>query len=465
MQLRGTGLSIRARTGRARRIGFTFGKIYLGIKALQLLEPSLEENERRRRWSRFNRNSARSIYDAAVSLRGLILKGCQFLGSRADVLPPEYVEVLSTLQDQVPAKPFAVVRGIVEHELEQPLEAVFAEFDETPIAAASLAQVHEARLHGGERVAVKVQYPEIAALVRSDLRNLRSLFRAVGLVERNLDLLPLVDELGAHVPKELDFVNEAKNAESMAAALAHRGDVLVSRIHWEFTSRRVLVMDFQDGIKINDVEALRAAGVDPTAVMKTLIEAYCEQIFVHGHFHADPHPGNLFVQPGAGPAGAPRIVFLDFGLTKHLPDGFRRGIVEFAVALLQGRAEAMTRALVDLGFETRSGDTASLDAIARVLLETATKLRHQSFVDPREARTAGAEVARLVRENPIVRMPTHLVLLGRVVGLLSGLGRSLEARVDMLKIVLPYALRAAQQADHEAQPAPVPPPHASPSAQ
>jgi predicted unusual protein kinase regulating ubiquinone biosynthesis (AarF/ABC1/UbiB family) len=429
-------LTVGERIYRARRIGTTFGRVYLGIKTNQFIERRLSPPDMKRRWSRFNLESAHSIYDAAVELRGLILKGCQFLGSRADVLPPEYVGVLSKLQDRVPAKPFRVVRRILEAELDRPLDAVFESLEHAPIASASLAQVHEGRLRSGERVAVKVQYPEIGSLVRSDLANLRTLFRAVGLIERELDLMPLIEELGTYVPRELDFVNEAHCAESVARFFDDRPDVHVPRVHWELTTRRVLVMEFVEGIKVNDLPALRAAGIDTNALMRTLIEAYCEQVLVRGLFHADPHPGNLMVQ--ARPEG-PRLVFVDFGLTKDLPPDFRHAVVGFAAAILTGDASGMARAMVELGFETRDGSPRSLERMAEVVLETAARFRSQAYVEPRLVRDAGDRLTRMVRENPIVRMPTHVVLLGRVLGLLSGLGRQLEARVDLVKTVLPYA--------------------------
>lgn len=438
-------LSFADRVYRARRIGVTFGRVYLGIKSQQFIARRLAPQDMEARWSAFFTESAQEVYDAAIELRGLILKGCQFIGSRADVLPPEAVEILSRLQDRVPAKPYPVVRATVEAELGCRLEEVFEQFDEAPIAAASLAQVHSAVLRTGERVAVKVQYPEIATLVRSDLANLRVLFRAVGWLERDFDLMPLVDELGEHVPLELDFVNEAENAERVSSFYAERDDVYVPRVHWEYTTGRVLVSEFIDGIKISHTDALRAAGISPDAIMQTLVEAYCEQIFTHGFFHADPHPGNLIVQPAAAAAGGARLVFVDFGLAKELPTSFRHGILELAGALIQGSPEQMADALHELGFETREGGVEALHDIAKVVLDAAIKLRQQSWVGRDVASEAGDELPQMIRENPIVRVPSHVVLLGRVIALLSGLGRSLEARIDMMQTILPYVLKAAQK--------------------
>ncbi len=440
-------LSVAERVYRARRIGVTFGKVYLGIKTNQFVARRLAPSDMDARWSAFHSESAAAIYDAAIELRGLILKGCQFIGSRADVLPPEYVDILSRLQDRVPPKPFLVVRKTVEAELDCQLEDVFESFDERPVAAASLAQVHRARLRTGELVAVKVQYPEIGALVRSDLSNLRMLFRAVGVLERDFDLMPLVDELGTHVPLELNFVNEAHNAEKISHFYAARDDVYVPSVHWEFTTRKVMVSEFIDGIKISDTKALRAAGVDSDAIMQTLVEAYCEQILTRGFFHADPHPGNLLVQPKSPEGVGPRLVFVDFGLAKELPARFRQGIVELTSALVQGSAERMAQALHELGFETREGGVEALHDIAKVVLETAVRLRQQAWVDRDVAAEAAQELPRMIRENPIVRVPSHVVFLGRVVALLSGLGRSLEARIDMVQTILPYVLRSAARHD------------------
>jgi predicted unusual protein kinase regulating ubiquinone biosynthesis (AarF/ABC1/UbiB family) len=421
---------------RARRIGATFGRVYLGLRANRFVARRLAPRDMSARWRRFHRSSARSVYETAIELQGLVLKGCQFLGTRADVLPREWVEVLSKLQDRVPPRPWPVVRESVEKELGASVEEVFASFAHAPIASASLAQVHEAHLHSGERVAVKVQYPEIAALVRGDLKNLRSLFRAVGFLERDFDLMPLVDELGTYVPRELNFVNEGHNLESIGRFFKDRDDVGVPRVHWELTTRRVLVMDFVEGMKITDVKALKKAGIDPEEVARILVEAYCEQVFVHGLFHADPHPGNLIVQ--RRPEGGPRLVFVDFGLAKDLPAHFRADVLRFAGALLTGNTEQMAESLFDLGFETRDGKPEALHDIAAFILELATRFRRGVHLDPELTERFAREVPDRIRENPVVRVPTHLVLLGRVVGLLSGVNRSLDSRLDLARALLPY---------------------------
>ncbi len=434
----GGGMTTGERLYRARRIGTTFGRVYLGIRANRFIARRIRPGDMRERWSSFNTQSAESIYDAAVELRGLILKGCQFLGTRADVLPREYVKVLSRLQDRVPPKPFRVVRDTVERELARPLEEVFAEFSRRPIAAASLAQVHDATLRDGRRVAVKIQYPEIEDLVRADLGSLRVLFRAVGYLERDFDLGPLLDELSEHVPRELDFVSEGRNAERVAALFEGRDDVAVPAVHWAWTSRRLLVMEFMEGVKITDTAQLRRAGLDVDRVATLLAEVFGEQILRHGFFHADPHPGNLLVQ--TLPSGAPRLVLLDFGLAKELPEGFRAGAVRFAAALLQGSPDAMAAALLELGFETRGGSPADLVRVARSVLDAALAIRERGGIEPALAEQLGEKLADELRDHPIVRVPSHVVLLGRALGLLSGVNRTLDARLDLVRTLLPYAL-------------------------
>jgi predicted unusual protein kinase regulating ubiquinone biosynthesis (AarF/ABC1/UbiB family) len=436
----GRALSPGDRLFRARRISTTFGRVYLGAKANQFIARRLAPPDMDQRWSAFHRGSARQIHRLALELGGLILKGCQFLGARADVVPKEYVTVLSRLQDRVPPRSFAVVRRAVEADLGAPLASVFTEFSPRPIGAASLAQVHDARLRDGRRVAVKVQYPEIGEQVRGDLANLRSLFRAVGWLERDLDLLPIFDELAQQMPRELDFENEGRNAEKIAGLLARRREVVVPGIVWEHTRRRVLVMEHMEGIKITDLAGLRAAGVDPAWVTRTLVEVFAEQILVHGFFHADPHPGNLLVQPEG-----PRLVLLDFGLAKELPESFRGGVLGFVAALVRGDLEAMTDALGALGFETRRASRDALRDVAELILRVGIELRERGSLDPELIGRLGEEIPARVRANPLVRIPHHLVLVGRTLGLLSGVSRELGARVDLLRAAMAQGTGSTNQ--------------------
>ena len=434
-----TALNLRDRAGRVRRISLTFGKVYLGIKTNQWVARYIAPPDMPRRWSRQHRESARAIYETAIDLQGLILKGCQFIGSRADVVPPEYVEMLSRLQDRVPHRSFSLVRDVVEEELGAPLREIFREFSEKPVAAASLAQVHEARLLSGERVAVKVQYPEIADTVNSDLANLRALFGAVGLIEQELDMLPLLNELGTHVPKELDFLNEIQNAQRIAGFFESSPDVTVPLVHESLCTEKVLVMEFIDGIKISDRAGLVRAGLKPAEVMQIIASAYAEQIFRRGFFHADPHPGNLLVRRRKDDLG-PEVVFLDFGLSKELPPTFHAGITDFITAIFKSDADAMAEALVGVGFKTRDGDSDSLREISKVVLESAIQARDAETTDPNEVRRYGREILKLVRENPIVQMPDHVYLLGRVLGLLSGLAKTLEVPTNLVRMMTPHLI-------------------------
>jgi predicted unusual protein kinase regulating ubiquinone biosynthesis (AarF/ABC1/UbiB family) len=426
-------LSLATRARRARRIGATIGRAWLGLRTQRWIERNLAPRDMPARWSAQHRRNAEELYAAAVELRGLILKSAQWLGARPDLLPPPSIEVLSRLQDRVPARPFAVIQRVVERELGRPLAAVFASFAKAPVASASLAQVHEAWLHDGRRVAVKVQYPEIGALVRADLGSLRFVLGALARVERDFDWEPLLDELAEAVPRELDFEQEGRAAERIARDLSARRDVQIPAVIWEWSTRRVLVMEYLEGTRLGEGKALRAVGIDPARVARTLIECFAEQMLVHGFFHADPHPGNLRV------AADGRLVLLDFGLTKQLPHDFREAVLELASALLMGRPERLGAALLRLGFETRTGRADSLQAIAELLAGAAVELRTLGRLDPATLARLREELPERIRRDPIVRVPPHLVLVGRALGLLSGQLTQLGADLDLSALLAPLA--------------------------
>lgn len=417
------------------RVGWNFAVVYLGYKRIQR-QKSLSPEERAARYAEQHRRAAERMYRLAVSLEGLLIKTCQFVSSRADVAPPEYIAVLSRLQDQVPPRPLEQIRGVICEELGGTPEELFASFDERSIASASLAQVHRAVTHDGERVAVKVQYPGIDRVVATDLQNLRLLVRILAWLEPNFDFRVVLDEMARYVPRELDFVEEGKSAERIAQIHAHRRDIRVPRVRWDRTARRVITLEYIDGIKISDTAALEAAGIDANEVALIMTEAYCEQILVHGFFHADPHPGNLLVQPG------PTVVFLDFGMTKQLPDDFRRNYARLTVAILQQDEQGMVEAFRALGFETKHDDPATLVALGRSFFEV-TGPDGKPYVDADVMPEVNERLSRILHENPVTKIPGDVVLIFRVLGLMSGLQKRLESRVSMVDTITPFAVREA----------------------
>jgi predicted unusual protein kinase regulating ubiquinone biosynthesis (AarF/ABC1/UbiB family) len=420
-------------------VGALAARVYLGYKRISVGEKrgSITDGEERR--SRHHRWSARRYYRMAVERQGLLIKLGQIIGSRPDLIPDEYIEVLSRLQDQVPPKPFHVIRRHIERQLERPLADVFSDFDPKPIAAASLAQVHRAALRDGTPVAVKVQYPGIRSIVETDLANVRFLLRVLGIFERNLDLTPIIEELSRNIPLELDFINEGHNAELIARNFEQRDDIIVPRIHWEYSTRRVLVMEYLEGTKITDLEGLHREGIDTQAVAQLVTDAYCEQLFLHGMFHADPHPGNLFVLPG------PRLIMLDFGLCRQYDDKFRLGYAKLVEAMLTWNVAEMVQAFQDLGVKVRDiNDPTTYLELGRAFMETQSPGR--AYADRDLVAEANQRMAKAIRANPIVDIPRELLLIMRVTGLLSGLGKHLESRVDVINTLLPYTRAALEGA-------------------
>lgn len=373
------------------------------------------------------------MYNTAVALRGVLIKTGQFLSGRPDILPDEYVAVLSQLQDRVPPEPFSVIRGVIEAELRGPLEDTFGDFQEEPIASASLAQVHRARLKDGREAAVKVQYPGIAQIVDIDLANLTFFIRVLNRLEKSMDYTFVAEELRANIPKELDFINEGRNAERMARDFHEDADILVPTIYWEHTTRRVLTMEYMDGIKITDVDAMKAAAIDNRAVAELLVKSYARQIIRHGFFHADPHPGNLFVRPG------PQLVFVDFGQAKELSTKFSRLFAVLANAIFAADDATMGDAFRELGFRTKEdghdGYVALGNAYAGDMLRASSDT---GYIDVDMATRSYEKIVRLLRQNPLVAFPSEMLLVGRVFGLLSGLSKHLDAQTNLQEVFRPF---------------------------
>ncbi|MEX2229868.1 MAG: AarF/ABC1/UbiB kinase family protein [Dehalococcoidia bacterium] len=407
--------------------------LWLRWRWLRLKRRRFGEERMRDATRRFHRGAAEAIVRRAIRQQGLIIKTCQFLGSRADVLMEEYVVTLSLLHDQVPPRPWAEMRPLIERELGAPIAELYAEFDPQPVAAASLAQVYRARTHRGVDVAVKVQYPGIERIVQWDLQAIRLLANIWARFETVIDFRPIVAEMSRNAPFEVDFVHEGRAAERIRGLLAGRDDVVVPRIYWERSSRRVLTMDYIDGIKISDVAALEAAGVSTQRVADSLTDLYNTMILKHGVFHADPHPGNLFVIPG----DPPKIGLVDFGITKELPDTFREQLIVLTSAIIAQQPEAIGITMEGMGFRTRSRDDETYAAIGQAFLGDVLR-SGKAYADQELVAEINARIGRTLRGNPLVDVPGDVILIARVMGLLSGLGRTLNSETDLLEALLPY---------------------------
>ncbi len=386
---------------------------------------------------RFHQRAAEAVVRRAIRQQGLIIKTCQFLGSRADVLMDEYVVTLSLVHDQVPPRPWSEIRPVIESELGGAVDTVFAEFDPEPIAAASLAQVYRARLHDGTEIAVKVQYPGIDRIVQWDLRSITLLANVWSRFENIIDFRPIAAEMRRYAPDEVDFVHEADAAEALREMLADRDDVLVPRIHRDFSTKKVITMDFVNGIKISDVTALRAAGVDTAAVADTLIDLFNEMILRRGMFHADPHPGNVFVIPPETAGGKAKIALVDFGLTKRIPDEFRQQMIVLTSAIVAQQPEAISTTMSDMGFRTRDESVETYIALGEAFLGDVLR-SGKAYADQAMVAEVNQRLGRVLRANPLIDVPGDVILIARVMGLLSGLGRTLESKTDLIEALLPY---------------------------
>ena len=374
--------------------------------------------------------SARRVLAAVFRLQGLMIKIGQTIGSNPTAIPLEYIAVLSRLQDAVPPRPWSEMRPAIERALGAPIGRVFAEFDPRPVAAASLAQTYRARLPDGRAVAVKALYPGIERLVRSDLRVLKLVLWLDSRVG-GYPLEPVYEELAQNVPLEVDLVHEAHAMAAMAEQLGDDPRVVIPKTVWEHTSRRVLVMEWIDGIKITEVERMRTAGIDVQRIADLLLDCYARQMLVEGFFHADPHPGNLFALPGD------RIAIVDFGLTKRLTPAFRHSLARLLRAMTTANLPLMVAAFGELGFAVKQGEDHAVFAATGEFFRRISDPRTYGTT-PESMLSLNEEWARAVKANPFIAIPGDFTLVSRVFSLLTGVGTAMGAEPHVAQTVLRY---------------------------
>ena len=402
---------------------------------------------------------AQHFHVLAVDLGGLMIKVGQFMSSRLDVLPPEITKELEGLQDEVPPVPFPAIRALAEAELGVTLERAFSFIDPTPVAAASLGQVHRARLSEADAadtglldVVVKIQRPGIGMIVDVDLSALRRVagwLSHVRIVSDRVDMPALVEEFAFTSLEEIDYLHEAASAERFAQDFADDSRVSVPELVWERTTRRVLTLQDVTAIKINDVDGLRAAGIDPSDVATEFAAVMFDQLFLSGYFHADPHPGNIFVTPlsGTGVLDADggrawKFTFIDFGMMGEVPKALRQGLRKVVIAAASRDGKGMVDGIREVGVLLPSADTAELE---RAMTKLFARFGGMGFaelqeVDPREFRAFALEFGDLVRSLPF-QLPENFLLIVRAMSLTSGMCSSLDPSFNIWDAVEPYSTK------------------------
>lgn len=437
------------------RVAFFFARAFLSFIGWNLIlgrVPGFRGYVRRTNMARW-RTYARRFRRLAVANGGVLIKLGQFMSIRVDVLPSAVTDELKGLQDEVPSERPDDIRALIASEFGRPADEVFAWFAPEPVAAASLAQVHPARLRDGEEVVVKVQRPGIERLVATDLAALQlavTWLKWYRPISRRVDLDQLYAEFAATTRAELDFVAEGRNADRFAANFADEPGVYIADVFWDVTTRRVLTLENVASIKIDDVAAIEAAGISRAQVARRLYDVYLEQIFVHHFVHADPHPGNLFVHPlprdpGAEPGPTPfEIIFVDFGMVAVIPERLRASLRDYVIAVGTRDAHLMVQAYVDSGVLLPSADRKRIEALHETLLKRfgGVSIGKLSGAAMAQAQDLVIEYRDLVYEMPF-QFPTDMLFAVRAVAILSGMATRLDPDFDPWAATLPFAERMA----------------------
>jgi predicted unusual protein kinase regulating ubiquinone biosynthesis (AarF/ABC1/UbiB family) len=439
---------------RYRHIMFFFALTTLSVVWWELVLPRLGLGAltRRTRSARY-RDIAVRFRTLAIRMGGVMIKVGQFLSARLDVLPPEVTEELSGLQDEVPPEDFAAVRTLAEQELGAPLESKFESFESAPLAAASLGQVHRARLRQDEPslgtfrdVVVKIQRPFIEQLIEVDFRALRRVagwLNLYGPIRRRANIPALVNELASTVGREIDYISEGHNADRFSKNFAHRKRVHVPRVVWTLTTQRVLTLENVLAIKITDYKAITAAGIDRKQVASVLFDTYLKQIFEDQFFHADPHPGNLFVTPIAASGEKPatwRLTFVDFGMVGMIPEHLREGLRDLLIGIGTRNPARVVQAYKTLGVLLPTADLQLLERAEAQLFDRfwGMSMSELRKINHGEMRQFALQFRELMYEMPF-QLPHDLLLLGRSIAILSGMCTGLDPDFNVWTRLAPYA--------------------------
>jgi predicted unusual protein kinase regulating ubiquinone biosynthesis (AarF/ABC1/UbiB family) len=409
-----------------------FFKIFWSFYSLNLYKIWHTESWLQHRKQELYASQARYFRLTAIALGGLLIKLGQFFSTRVDLLPRACIDELAKLQDEVPPVDFPEIKKTAESELGKPLEHVYSSFESTPLAAASLGQVHQAVLASGRQVAVKVLRPGIEGLVRIDLASIR---RVISFIQKFTDWSRFINfeaiyhEFSQTVWEELDYIHEGQNAELMARNRAGDKDLIIPQIFWDCTTRRVLTMEYMEGFKITDYSALEQAEIDRRAFARLLLKTYIEQILLDGFFHADPHPGNLFVTPQG------KLVLIDFGMTGRIPSQLRDSLIAMVLAMVKRDHLSVAAYLKKLGFLRNDAESETVGRAVGAVLENMLGVK-QELTDY-DLFLLLQDIERLVYEQPF-QIPANFTFLGRALATVYGLCVGLDPQISFLDEAKPY---------------------------
>ena len=403
--------------------------------------PKWVEKTNMRRWIKY----AREFRHFAIVRGGVFIKLGQFISTRVDILPEAIIEELKSLQDEVPTIAFKRILVVLERELGD-INARYEFLDETPIAAASLGQVHRARLKSGEKVVVKVQRPNIREICYTDLAAMRVVAKIAmrfRFISNRADAVGLVDEFGKVLIEELSYKHEAYNAQRFLAMFKGMGGVYVPHVYVEHSTDHVLTIEDVTNIKIDDYEALEAAGINRKSVAKRMMDTYLHQIFNHYFFHADPHPGNLFVRalPNDDPTQETpfELIFIDFGMTGSLSHEIADGMVTTLHAVLNRDVRAMVKSYEKLGFLLKGADTDRIIEATQAAFDEVWGLSMSELrtLDLNKLSEIGDEFNDLIFDMPFY-IPQDFIYLGRTISILTGMCTLLDEHYNPWTELIPY---------------------------
>ncbi|GAB4208640.1 MAG: AarF/UbiB family protein [Roseiflexaceae bacterium] len=404
-----------------------------------------------RRWKKM----ARDFRAVAIQMGGVLIKLGQFLSARADILPAAITDELAGLQDEVPPAPLPYVLQTIAEELGGAPADLFTHFDPKPVAAASFGQVYFGTLPDGREVAIKVQRPRIDTIVAVDLRAVRWAVRIIKnypLIRRRANLEALFEEFAHVLLQELDYLQEAQNALTFRKNLAELPGVYIPEPYQEHSTRRVLIMERISGLKINDYAGLDAAGVDRKELAVRFNNAYQKQFFLDGFFHADPHPGNLFVRVEGPPPpqtngvrpGAPyTLIFIDAGMVGRLTPTMMANLREGIIGLATNDPEKMVAALDRMGMILPSADRRQIVRALQVFLRY-TYDRNMQELAQVDVQGIFDETEHLVRDLPF-QIPQDLIYLGRAVSLVGGIATGLDPQINLFELSKPFARQMVER--------------------